>query len=297
MDSVAADFATWWPMDMVRRYFLELIKLLLTFINPVIDAWIFTLGIYPSIHSPYCVMGHFFNCLKPNRYYQSSQLPNKNFWRKGCQQGWESSSFVFSGIFLNPCKIRCFFFAMGPGTSFTDGTWKDLTSWEVEDFLCSSQICKMTKDLGRLLSSKWFLWDKGILPLWSQFSFCNKRPIIPKNCTESLVSWDSIWNTGHKKKPGSPRFLFLTGREETPMSTSQKPQNWVDCWAGLEKNQFLGPWKSFSSGATINHLFRWKQILVWDGDAEMHRYIGVHSIHRKNHLRPIHYLGWLVVRT
>lgn len=157
MDSVAADSATWWPTDMVRRYCLELIKLLLTFITPVIDARIFTFGICPSIHSPYCVMGHFFNWLKPNGYHQSSQLPNKTFWRKRCQQGWESSSFVFSGI-LNPCKIRWFFFGMGP---VLQAGFEKI--WQVEKWRISYAHLKYVRwpKISVDLSSKWFVLRQG----------------------------------------------------------------------------------------------------------------------------------------
>jgi len=161
--------------------------------------------------------------------------------------------------------------------------------WQVEKW--------RTKDLGRP-PSKWFVWDKGILPLWSQFSFCNKKSFIPKICTASLVSWDSIWNTGDKKKPGSPRFCFWQ---------EEKRHQWVPVRSlRIELMAELG-WKVSIFG-TLEDIF----IRIWSyhqpsfplkadlslGDAEMmRRYIGVHSIHRKNHFRPIHYLGWLVVRT
>ena len=55
--------------------------------------------------------------------------PTKPFEGSAANRGGSPARLYLVG-FYNPCKIRYFFCN---GTSFTDGIWKDLTSWEVED--------------------------------------------------------------------------------------------------------------------------------------------------------------------
>ncbi len=257
-----------------------------------VNAWIFIFGVWrPS----YCVRDRFFNSLEP-----------KNIRRKCCQRGWQSQKGSVPAhlclvgnlvhakwsffVAIGPVKLKEVYFSSNPQVY----RWPDLK----RSFPCySSQICTVTKDLGRP-HRKWFVLPKGI-----QFSFCNKTIYL------DLPRITSFARLHLKHTRNLDPTFFLTGREETPMSTSQKPQkNWVFFSKVMDQNGavIVGKYQQrdpedtsimgSESGATINRLFGWKQMLVWDGGwcrdgAQVHR----GTLDTQS--RPIQYLGWLVVRT
>lgn len=96
--------------------------------------------------------------------------PTKPFEGSAANRGGSPAHLYWVGFFKSLQNL-IFFFATGPvlQTGFEK-------IWQVEKWRISYAYLQYVRwpKISVDLSSKWFVWDKGILPLWSQFSFCNK---------------------------------------------------------------------------------------------------------------------------